>query len=58
MWIVVFWVAIPRSIVGGYQCFGGAYHLHFQSKTPCYTRKYNITLSIMFISLSQKFVYL
>jgi hypothetical protein len=28
IWIVVFWVMMLCSIVDGYQCFGGTYHLH------------------------------
>jgi hypothetical protein len=28
--IVVFWVMMSHSLVGGYQCFGGTYHFHLQ----------------------------
>jgi hypothetical protein len=31
MAVVVFWIATPCSLVGGYQRFGGIYHLHLQS---------------------------
>jgi hypothetical protein len=27
MWIDVFYIVMPRSILGGYQCFGGTCHL-------------------------------
>jgi hypothetical protein len=30
---VVFWVVTLYSLVGGYQCFGGMYHLHLQGWT-------------------------
>jgi hypothetical protein len=30
MWIVVFWIVTPCSLVGAYQRFGGTYRLHLQ----------------------------
>jgi hypothetical protein len=31
MWTIVFQVMTPCSLVGGYQHFGGTYHLHLES---------------------------
>jgi hypothetical protein len=28
--IPVFWITKPCSLIGGYQCFGGAYRRHIQ----------------------------
>jgi hypothetical protein len=29
--LIVIWVLMPCSLLGGYQCFGGAYHLHLST---------------------------
>lgn len=40
MWIVVFWVVAPCSIVGGYLRFGGKYRRHLQDKRSFLIRIY------------------
>jgi hypothetical protein len=30
MSMLVFWVVLPRRLVGTYECFGGTYCLHLQ----------------------------
>jgi hypothetical protein len=42
MWIMVFWVVTPYTLVGGYQNFGDMNCLYFQSK--CQTTEQYVTL--------------
>jgi hypothetical protein len=56
---VIFWdVTTPCRLVGGYQCIGGTYHLHFQVKTTSTEWLIFILQSRLEFPLPYKIIYL
>jgi hypothetical protein len=47
MWIAVFYIVMPRSILGGYQCFGGTCHLSLRGRSERILKTEVVCSSVM-----------